>query len=462
MKIIIAGGGNVGITIARKLISENHDLTLIDNNESAINFLRKELDALVIDGDVLDIKILKKAEIYNADMFIAVTNNDNTNILSCIMTKKMNPKIINIAKIQNAYKYFYKDEINYSDFSIDNMIDPKNLSIEKILTLIEQPEAIDIVNYADNKVQLIGVRIDKDFKYINNILKELGSKDEIFNLIRIVAIYRNDKIIIPGGEDIILFNDKIYFIGKKEHIEKLMKIYFAPKRVKFKNIVILGANQLAEELAEELLKTKKSITIIEEDIKKCEQLSSEGFGGISGLTIVNGYGTDETILNQINLEKSCFISLTQDDEYNVISAVSAKNYNASKTICLIHNMALLKIINNMTNIDAVFSPNILAVGKILSYCRTENITSVSTFSEINAETIDLTITENINILNKPLKNIKLPKGIVIGVIIRGDEIIVPTGEDILLLNDKLILFVLPDSLSEIERLFSKRFFWRSK
>ncbi|HOJ64557.1 MAG TPA: Trk system potassium transporter TrkA [Spirochaetota bacterium] len=460
MKIVIAGGGNVGVTIARKLISENHDLILIDDNDSAVNFLRRELDAIVIDGDALDIKILKKAEVQSADMFIAVTNNDNTNILSCIMVKKLNPNIVNIAKIQNSYKYFYNKQIEYKDFSIDNMIDPKELSIQKILTLIEQPEAIDIVDYADNRVRLVGVKIDEDFKYLNLRLRDLAGRDEIFNNIRIVAIYRNDKIIIPSGEDLILFNDKLYFIGKIEHIERLIKSYFTTK-IKFKNIIILGANQLAEELTEELVKRKKNITIIEEDLKKCKQMSEE-FGGISGVSIINGYGTDPSILNEVNIEKSCFISVSNDDEYNVISAASAKNYNASKTICLIHNMSLLKIINNMTSIDAVFSPNILAVGKILSYCRTKNITSVSTFSEINAETIDLTISENINILNIPLKNVKFPKGIMIGVIIRGDDIIVPTGEDILMLNDKLILFVLPSAISEVERLFSRKFFWRFK
>ena len=457
LNIVIVGGGNVGITIAKKLISENHNITIIDNNKQVLKYLKKDLDALSIEGDAVNIEILKKVDIKKAALFLAVTNDDNTNILSCIIAKKINQSLITVARIQNAYFYFNDNILSYEDFSINMMIDPKLLSINKILTLIENNGAIEIVKYADNKVQLVGLKIDEDFEHLGVPLKDIGNIDEDFNKVRIVAIYRNEKIIIPKGNNKLLTNDKTYIIGKVVVIQKIMKKYF-DDRIKLKNIVIVGGNQLSKELSGKLQEQGKNVTIIEEDIKKCEELSRE----TNKIKIINGSGTDESILNEVQVEKSCFICVTNDDEYNMISAVSAKNYKASKTICMIHNIALLKMVNAMASIDAVFSPNILTVGEILSYCRSGNISSVSTFSEINAETIDLTITEKIPILDIPLKNVSFPTGMIIGVIIRGDEVIVPTGDDILLLNDKLILFILPEAVSEVEKFFSKRFFWRFK
>ena len=421
MNIVIVGGGNVGITIAKKLISENHNITIIDNNKHVLKYLKKDLDALSIEGDAVNIEILKKVDIKKAALFLAVTNDDNTNILSCIIAKKINQSLITVARIKNAYFYFNDNILSYEDFSINMMIDPKLLSINKILTLIENNGAIEIVKYADNKVQLVGLKIDEDFEHLGVPLKDIGNIDEDFNKVRIVAIYRNEKIIIPKGNNKLLTNDKTYIIGKVVVIQKIMKKYF-DDRIKLKNIVIVGGNQLSKELSGKLQEQGKNVTIIEEDIKKCEELSRE----TNKIKIINGSGTDESILNEVQVEKSCFICVTNDDEYNMISAVSAKNYNASKTICMIHNIALLKMVNAMASIDAVFSPNILTVGEILSYCRSGNISSVSTFSEINAETIDLTITEKIPILDIPLKNVSFPICMIIVFLIRGYVVIVPT------------------------------------
>ncbi|MBP7552976.1 MAG: Trk system potassium transporter TrkA [Spirochaetes bacterium] len=457
MNVIIVGGGNVGVTIARKLISENHDVTVIDNNHKVLKSLRMELDALILEGDGNTVDILKKAGIKKASLYLAVTNNDNINIISCIMAKKLNPDVITVSKIQNAYSYFNNDSLKHEDFSIDMMIDPKNLSIEKIMTLIEYSEAIEIVNYENGVVQLVGVKIDEDFKYLNQPLKLIGETDEIFKTVRIVALYRNEILTIPKGDDLLLKNDKIYIIGKIGNIQKIMKTHFDQKSG-YKNVVILGGSQIGKELAEKLAEKGKIVTIIEEDVKRCEELSKE----LNKISIINGYGTDESVLNEVRVDKSCFVCLTPDDEYNMISAVSAKSYLASKTICMIHNIALFKFINKMTAIDAVFSPNILTVGEILAYCRKGNITSVSTFSEINAETIDLTISEKLNILNTPLKNIKFPDGMIIGVIIRNDDIFIPTGDDEIIINDKLILFLLPAAVPEVEKFFSRKIYRRSR
>ena len=453
MNIVIIGGGDIGITIAKKLISEKHNVTIIENDEKQIKFLQSNLDALIIHGNGVSLAKLKEANIKNSSLFIAVTNNDTINIVACSLVKRIcKKKMIIVSKLENSFFYFDDDIITPLNFGIDMMIDKNKLSIEKILTLIEHPKAIEIVNYSGRQSQLIGLRISKDFKYNGKSLKEIGDNDETLKNVRIVAINRNNEIIIPQGTDIIIPKDEIYMIGRTDLMQKVMKDYFAPKQ-KLKNIIIIGGTNLGKELSKILIKQGKIVTIIESNSHYCEELSKE----LKGVNIINGLGTDLIALNEVEIKKSCFICVSRDDEYNMITAAFAKKHNASKAICLINNIELVPITKNMPLIDAVFSPNLIAAAEILRFCRKGNIISITTFSEINAETIGFLVSYKISILDKPLKDVKLPHGIIIGVIIRGKKVIIPTGNDMIKINDKVILFVLPTATKEVEKIFSKRF-----
>ena len=452
MKIIIVGGGEKGLALAN-LLTNKHQVTIIEQDEQIIKSLQSELDALIIQGNGIDINILKQANVKNASLFLAVTNDDNINIIACFMAKRLNKKnLIIVGKIEDAYLYFSNHSIQPKDFSINMLIDPKILSIQKIIKLIEHPEANEIVNYSGKQSQLIGIRVNKSFSFIGKSLKDIGNVNEIYKKIRIVAIYRNEEIIIPTGKDIILPKDKIYIIGRTDIVEKVRKIHFDPK-FHLRNIVIIGGNKIGKELAKSLVDIGKKVTIIEANKNKCEQLSQE----LNNVLIIHGSGTDAYTFNEVMIENSCFVSITNDDEYNMISAVYAKKYKALKTICMIRNIALVSIIHNMTAIDAVFSPHQLTVGEILRYCRKGDIISVTSFSEINAETIDVLISEKISILNKPLQDIKFPSGMIIGVITRENKVIIPTGQDMIKLNDKVVIFVLPSAIYEVQKIFSRNY-----
>jgi len=455
MNIVIIGGGSIGVTIAEKLISEGYKIILIEENENIVKRLTHELDALVIHGNGTDINILKEIDIENAFLFLALTNDDNTNMIACSLVKKLTgSKITAISKIEHSNYYFDNDIIKQKDFGIDMMIEPVKLSIEKITTLLNYPEAIEIINYSDKRVQLVGIRITNNFKYINKPFHELVLEDELFKNIKAVAIYRNEEILIPKGTDVVLPKDKLYLIGKYEHIQNVLKTYFHSK-TKLNNIIISGATKMTKELSKRLTKKGKKVTIIEEDTTLAENLSKD----LDDVIVINGSATDISVINDIEIDNSCFISISNDDEYNVISAVTAKKYNAKKTICTINNKALAPIVNSMTNIDIVFSPHVLMVGEILHYCRKGNIISITPFAEINAETVGMEITEPIGILNTPLQNIKFPRGMIIGVIIRDEEVIIPKGQDMIQLGDKIIIFNLPSALQEIEKMFSKKSVW---
>jgi len=319
---------------------------------------------------------------------------------------------------------------------------------------LNYPEAIEIINYSDKRVQLVGIRITNNFKYINKSFQEIVLEDELLKNIKAVAIYRYEEIIIPKGTDVILPKDKLYLIGKYEHIQTILKTYFTSK-TKLNNIIISGVSKMTKDLSKALVTMGKKVTIIEENATLAENLSKV----LDDVIVINGSANDLSVINDIEIENSCFMSISNDDEYNIISAVTAKKYNAKKTICTINNKALAPIVNSMTNIDIVFSPHLLIVGEILYYCRKGNIISITPFAEINAETVGMEITEPIGIINTPLQNIKFPRGMIIGVIIRDEEVIIPKGQDTIQLGDKVIIFNLPSALQEIEKLFSKKSVW---
>lgn len=457
MNIVIAGGGDEGVTIAKRIVAEDHSVTVIEKNELIVNKLRNELDALIIQGDIVDISCLSEANIQTASLFIAVSGDDNSNIVSAQLARKMNNKnLIIAAKIENS-GYYFDDVITPSDFGIDFVIDPKKLAINKIVELIDYPEAIEKINYADNRVELIGVNISDKFKFLNIPLKALSLVDVEFNKIRFVAVYRSENVAIPRGDDCILPGDKVYIVGKTESVRSVVAKYFS-SGITVTDAVIVGSNSKAKELALRLKSEKRKVTMIVDDKNTAEMFAKE----LDNILILNGSATDNSILSEVKMNKSCFICVSDDDEYNIISAVTAKKHNVSKTISLIRNIELISVINLMHHIDSVFSPHRLSVGEVLRYCRKGNIMSIFSFSEINAETIHIQINEDIPILNKPFKEVRFPENMLVGVIIRGDDVIIPTGENKIMMGDRVVLFLLPSAVKEAEKIFTVSKRWKNK
>lgn len=455
MNIIIAGGGDIGTTIAKKLIAENHNITIIEKSTSRKKVLQSQLDALVIQGNTVDIEVLKKAEVHKASLFLAVTDNDNINIITSQMARKLSSgKLIIITKVENSYLYFNDTLIQPAGFGIDKVIDPQELIIEKVLNLVEIPEAIEVINYAGREALLIGVKVGADFDFCGQTLSAIGQEEPLFKSIRIIAIGRNNKTIIPTGLNRILDQDKLYIVGKRADITRVLKDYFNSNQ-KLTSIIINGGNKISREVAKVLQKQRKKVTIIENDPDLCKQLSRE----LSKIHIIKGSGTDPVVLKEIQVEKACVISVTSDDEFNLISAAYAKKYHAAKTICTIKNVELISIVNLMSVIDVVLSKQILSTGEILHYCRRGNITSISPFSGIDAESLSMEATEEIPILDKPLKSITFPEGLIVGLLIRDGQVIIPTGDESIRLHDQVILFVLLDRIGDIERVLLKQFKW---
>lgn len=454
MRVIIAGGGNTGKTIATKLINEGHDITIIEKISSFTKKLQHELDALVIKGQAETIPILLEANVKKSVLLIAVTRDDNVNIVISTLAKKLNPNITVMAQITHADQYFKPPHIRPQTFGIDYYIDPLALTVEKILTVIQFHNVLEMLHYEQNRVSLVGVRIDERFAMLDKSIQSIRQDLAIFRNILIIAIYRNDQVIIPDGDETIRERDKVFFIGNSQETQSIIKTYFR-YHSKIENVVITGGSDIAVSLAARLLKQKKSVTIIEGDKETCNYISET----LEKVHVLHGSGNDESILAEVDMKKACFVAASRDDEYNIIASVSAKRIGAVKAISVIRNNNLVPIVNSMPAIDSVFSPSILSIGRILSFCRIDNIISVTQFSQINAESIEVSIDGRLPIIDKTIGEIEFPQDMKIGVIVRGSEIIIPSGETVIRRGDRAIIFLFPDSIHKVQKMFSKPALW---
>lgn len=449
MNILIIGGGELGSSIAEQLIAEGHNITLIEKSDKIAKKLNDELDAYVLSGSGTDVNVLSKANLDRIELFLALTNDDNVNIISCDIVKRLSHyKAFTIAKVENASRYFSNPLITHSDFGIDNLIATKQLSINKILDFIAEPETVENINFHDNDIKIIGLQIFEDFAGANKTLKDIASMNKIWKKVRVVAVSKNNNTIIPDGEDVVNIGDKIFIIGKSETLKELIELYFASK-TKIKNIIIFGGNRIGKDVAKYEVSRGKKVTIVEEDPDLCASLSEE----LEHVLIINGSGSNQNVLNELDMKDSFVVCITERDEQNIITAVLAKRFGAAKAICNITNIAVSSIINELQDIDSAFSTESLALSEILTYCRKGEIISIYPIPNLKAETMKVKIPENLDILDKPLKDIKFPKDMIIGVIIRDKKMIIPHGNDDIRTDDFVISFILPSAKTAVKNLF---------
>ena len=451
MNILIIGGGELGSMIAERLIFEGHAVTIIEKSEETSKKLSEELDAMVLKGSGIDVNIISKANIDKTELFLALTNDDNVNIVACNLVKKLSHyNAYTIAKIENASRYFSNPIIESEDFGIDNMIATKQLTINNISDLISEPETSEIINFHDNDIKIIGIQIPEDFKGIGKKIHEITSIDKAWRKVRIIAVKKNNRVIIPSGNDIINQGNRIFLLGNTESLHTITQEYF-PAGKKIKKKIIFGGHRIGSELARRESLLGKSVTVVEEDETICSNLSEE----LNGVLVINGRGTNNNILNELDMKDSFVVCVTESDEQNVITAVLAKRNGAFKAVCNITNIAISPILNEIQDIDSVFSTESLALSEILNYCRRGEIISVYPLPNLKIETMKIRISEELEILDKPLKDISLPKGMIIGVIQRDNKVIIPYGNDDIRINDLVICFMLPSAKKAAKALFSK-------
>ena len=450
MKAIIVGAGEVGFQLSKVLLAEGYDVVAIDQSQSACNRLGEALDLMTLCGSGSAPSLLETAGISNTDLLISVTNSDETNILASLIAHRCGVKN-KIARVSNS-TYFDNTIITRADLGIDHTINSERLCAAEFIRILRSAEAREVVDFADGKIQLVAFNIESDNPLINCSVEDISTR-EIFSELRFVAIKtRGGKsTIMPRGSDKITLGDEVFVMGSRLAVTNIMKISGISSSHNLERLVIAGASPIGIEVAKQLESSSVRVSIIEPNIHKAERASSI----LKKAIIIHGSFLERQILAEAGIrEADSFISVTGDDEDDIMSCILSTAEGADRTIPLIQEPTYLPILASITEIDSAVSRHLTLVNDILRLLRTGNVLKDVLIKDIDAEVLELVVDSKSKVCNKKISEINFPRETVVGAIVRSGKVVLPKGNVIIEAGDDVVIFSQPESIPQIESLFS--------
>jgi len=453
MKIIICGAGQVGYNIARQLATEHNDLTVIDRSEELIQRINDTLDVqgIVGHGGVPD--VLERAGAFDAEMIVAVTASDETNMVICQIAHSLFDVPRKIARVRNqAYLDLrWRQLFSREHMPIDVIISPEREVARTILDRLDVPGAFETSSFLDGHVRVLGVRLNENCPVVNTPLRQLTELFPDLNIV-VTAIYRDDLLVVPSGDDQMFVGDEIYFVSDVSHVKRALGI-FGHEEEEARRVLIVGGGNIGLYLAQELEETHPNVRvkIIEEKPSRAAFIADR----LSKAVVLQGNGLDEDILKEANVgDTETVVALTHDDETNILSALLAKRAGAERTMVLVNspNYAPLQV---SLGIDVFVDPRATTVSTILEQLRRGRIRGVRSVRDAQAEIIEAEALETSPLVGKPLREIDLPSGIKVGAIMRenSDKVIIPRGDTRIKGGDRVVMFALKNRVKTVENMF---------
>lgn len=445
MDIIIAGAGDVGMHLARWLSSESHDITLIDVDEHRLNNLDQTIDAITIVGEITEFRILQRAKVAEAELFISVTNLEEANILSAIYAKKLGAQKT-IARISQMQYLNDAKTLNLRELGIDELISPESLAAREVRYLIKTNAASESIEFENGKITLLGLDVEEDVYVAHKTVQTIASQNKERNYV-MVAVQRGTQSLIPRGDTEILPGDHIFVITHQEGKEEVLEL-FGKRRIEVNNIMIMGGSRTGMHLARKLSQDYR-VKVIEENPDKAEEIAAD----FPDALVLNFDGTDVQKLEEEGLSNiDVFIAVTGNSETNVLSCLVARDRGAKKTIALVENIEYQTISHNI-GIDSLINKKLAAANFIYRYIRQGDFIMLSTLQGVDAEVMEFHVTKKCRITQKAIKDLNLPKGVLIGGIVRQKEALIPTGDFQIELDDRVVVFAKTDEVKKVGRFF---------
>jgi trk system potassium uptake protein TrkA len=446
LKIIILGAGEVGFHIAQKLSEESQDVVLIDKDPLQIKRISENLDVQALLGSGTSPQVLKDAGIKEADLLVAATDSDEVNLISCLLARNLNQYILKVARIRNKEYLEEKDLFGPDLLGIDHIINPQSVMVETILTLMGVPGASDVIDFVGGQVKLIGLAVHKNSHFIGQQLLSFKGLEE---KLLVGAIVRGNQVVIPRGKDTILAGDLVYVVVRNDELNQVLALFDINQET-LRRVIIVGAGQTGTALATALDHSKLHVKIIDNDNEKCTALAEK----LERVIVINGDGRDKDLLLEENIgDVDVMVAITGDEESNVLISLLAKGLGAKRTITRVSKLSYIPLVSAI-GLDTVVSPRLSAVRAILQYIRRGKIISVAPLKGEHAEAIEAEALETSDIVNVPLSKVKFPKGAIVGAIVRGEQIIIPRGDNVIMPGDHLIIFALKQVIPKLEKLLT--------
>ncbi len=450
MKIIILGAGQVGSSVAQNLASEANDITVVDNRPEILRELQDRIDIRTITGPASHPEVLTRAGAEDADMILAVTNSDETNMIACQVAYTLFHTPIKVARVRAQEYLAYSKLFTQEALPVDVLISPEQLVTDYIRRLIEQPEALQVLEFAGGRVQLVAVRAVEGGPLVGQELRELRSHMPGIEA-RVAAIFRSSSDILPKGDTVIEANDEVFFIAARKNIRAVTsELRDLDKPVK--RVIIAGGGNIGLRLAKSI-ESRYQVKLIDRNSETARRLSEQ----LGSAIVLLGDAADEELLLDENIENTdVFCALTNDEEANILSAMLAKRLGARKVMSLINRPSYVDLVQSEA-IDIAISPQQATIGSLLTHVRRGDVAAVHSLRRGAAEAIEAVAhgdSKTSRVVGRTVDEIKLPPGTTIGALVRGEEVIIAHHNTVIESDDHVILFLVDKQhIPAVERLF---------
>ncbi|MCU7803403.1 MAG: Trk system potassium transporter TrkA [Candidatus Thiodiazotropha sp. (ex Lucinoma borealis)] len=450
MKIIILGAGQVGRSVANALVSEANDITVVDQNAQLLTELQNRLDLGTVRGHAGQPDVLRKAGAEDADMILAVTNSDETNMVACQVAYTLFHTPTKIARVRAQGYLDYPNLFDQSAVPVDVLISPEQLVTDYILKLIEYPGALQVLDFAGGRVRLVAVKAYHGGPLVGNALSALYEHMPNVDA-RVAAIYREGEVIQPRGDTEIKAEDEVFFIAAAENIRSVMSELRRMEKP-YKRLIIAGGGNIGRRLASSL-EQKYRVKLIETEQVRAREIAER----LDMTIVLHGDAADEDLLLEENIENTdVFCAVTNDDEANILSAMLAKRLGAARVMALINRPAYVDLVQSGI-IDIAISPQQATIGTLLTHVRRGDVVQVHSLRRGAAEAIEAVAhgdRSSSKVVGRAIEEIKLPKGTTIGAVVRGDEVLIAHHDTMIERDDHVILFLVDKrKIREVEKLF---------
>ncbi|PNU18705.1 Trk system potassium transporter TrkA [Geothermobacter hydrogeniphilus] len=451
MKILIIGTGQVGFFLCERLSLEGHEVTLIDRDGESLKRAEDRLNVLGIEGNGASAEVLEQAGIKETDIFIAVTDLDEVNILACLLAREYQVKTL-VARVKSIEFSGRRAVLSKEKLGIDLLINPEDAVAEEIIKIAHRSGTFDVAEFVEGQIQFLGYRITAENPLCNLTLRELGALRGIYRFV-VTAISRDGKTIIPRGDDVIQEGDRIFIVVHQNDLPAIQ--YMLEQKEEKKNrrrrAFILGGGHIGLHVAAGLEKLGFDVRLIDRDEKRCEKLSAS----LRRTLVIHAEGTDVRTLCEEGInDADFFIAVTENDESNILCSLLARQHGVRRTLTLVNQPELLNLAPSL-GIDACVSPRLAAASAILKYVRRGDIISLAAIEGSNAEVLELEVKADSQVINTPLRNLHFPAGAIIGAIVHDRTYEIPTGESRLQAGDRVVIFAMPEALAKVETFFAR-------
>ncbi|MCG7987178.1 MAG: Trk system potassium transporter TrkA [Candidatus Thiodiazotropha weberae] len=450
MKIIILGAGQVGRSVANALVSEANDITVVDQNLDLLTELQNRLDLGTVRGHAGHPDVLRRAGAEDADMILAVTNSDETNMVACQVAYTVFHTPTKIARVRAQGYLDYPKLFEKPGFPVDVLISPEQLVTDYILKLIEYPGALQVLDFADGRVRLVGIKAFYGGPLVGNELSTLYEHMPNVDA-RVAAIYREGEVIQPQGDTEIKAEDEVFFIAAAENIRSVMSELQKLEKP-YKRLILAGGGNIGRRLASSL-EQKYRIKLIENNQSRAREIAER----LDMTIVLHGDAADEDLLLEENIENTdVFCAVTNDDEANILSAMLAKRLGAARVMALINRPSYVDLVQSGI-IDIAISPQQATIGTLLTHVRRGDVAQVHSLRRGAAEAIEAVAhgdRSSSKVVGRVIEEIKLPKGSTIGAVVRGEDVLIAHHDTMIESGDHVILFLVDQrKIHEVEKLF---------